>query len=227
LDCEQRKDLIMLEAAGALDAPEASELRAHLASGCPRCTGALAEAHAVLALVPLGLDPINPPSELRDRLMAKVQGRRQSASWIRLTATAALAACIGALITFTIFWTRVQEKMQIISAPDVQMVSLAGASQPKARGRILWDLDKNKWHVYVFDLQPLPAGKEYELWFITVDQKKVPAGLFSVNNDGKGSLVVDVPRKLGPIALAAITDEPRGGSPQPTGTIQLAGKALP
>ncbi len=73
-------------------------------------------------------------------------------------------------------------------------------------------------------MKPPPPGREFELWFITPEQKKVPAGTFGVDVDGKAELVVQMPADLGPVALAAITDEPLGGSPQPTGAIQLAGK---
>ncbi len=73
-------------------------------------------------------------------------------------------------------------------------------------------------------MKPPPPGREFELWFITPEQKKVPAGTFGVDVDGKAELVVQMPADLGLVALAAITDEPLGGSPQPTGAIQLAGK---
>jgi anti-sigma-K factor RskA len=96
--------------------------------------------------------------------------------------------------------------------------------QSPAFGRILWDQQKQQWHVYVFDLKPPPPGRTYELWFIKPDQTKVPAGTFDTDASGKGSLRVQLPEDIGPIALAAITDEPAGGSPQPTGAIHLVGQ---
>ena len=47
---------------------------------------------------------------------------------------------------------------------------------------------------------------------------------FNVDSSGSASLIVQVPTDIGPIALAAITDEPVGGVDAPTGKIQLAGK---
>jgi hypothetical protein len=53
VECADRRDLILLYAAGELDAGECGGLRAHLAAGCPQCIGYMAEAEAVLALLPL------------------------------------------------------------------------------------------------------------------------------------------------------------------------------
>ena len=34
---------------------------------------------------------------------------------------------------------------------------------------------------------------------------------------------MDIPQNMGPIQLAAVTDEPAGGRQEPTGTVQLKG----
>ena len=73
-------------------------------------------------------------------------------------------------------------------------------------------------------MKPTEAGRTYELWFVTADQRKVPAATFDVGADGDASLVVKPPKELGAIALAAVTEEPSGGVPQPTGAILLVGK---
>ncbi len=117
-----------------------------------------------------------------------------------------------------------QKAADVLQARDLQLVSLGKQDpQPSARGRIIWDRDHNEWHIQVFDMKPPPAGRTFELWFITPDQKKHPAGTFDVDEKGNGRHYVKVPENLGPIALAAITDEPMGGVPQPTGSIHLVG----
>ena len=81
------------------------------------------------------------------------------------------------------------------------------------------------WLFYAFDLAPAGPGKTYELWFITADERKIPAGTFDVDPSGVGALRVSVPEGLEEeIALAAVTDEPAGGVPQPTGSIQLVAR---
>jgi len=224
LNCDERKDLILLYAGDALDAPEQTELRAHLMSGCPQCSGSLAEAQAVLGLLPLALPAEAPPTSAGATLMSKIKtkGSGRSPTLRRL----AIAACVGALVSAAFFWMTVKEDLRLINSSDVRPVSLLGAApQPKAHGRIFWDLDRKTWHVYVFDLQPPPAGREYELWFITPDQRKIAAGSFKVNDKGKASFAIPVPQNLTEIALAAVTDEPAGvAHVQPTGTIQLVGE---
>lgn len=100
----------------------------------------------------------------------------------------------------------------------------AGETQPEnAWGRLFWDQDRGVWHFYASGMKPAGEGKTYELWFITKDQKKVPAGLFNVDSSGQTVLTVPLPPDIGPLAMAAVTDEPAGGVPQPTGSIQLVG----
>lgn len=72
MSCEARRDLILLRAGDALEPAELAELDAHLASGCPRCAGALAEGEAVLAHLGLALSPVAPPASARDRMLARV-----------------------------------------------------------------------------------------------------------------------------------------------------------
>jgi len=118
-----------------------------------------------------------------------------------------------------------REMIRTLRSPAVEVVALhAPGPQPKAAARIFWDRARGVWHFTVTNLEPPPPGKTYELWFITVDERKVPAGTFEVNASGEGSLEVEVPSDIGPIAVAAVTDEPAGGVPQPTGSIQLVGK---
>ena len=70
--CPDRIDSIHLFAAGALPDGDVSELREHLSTGCPACITELAGASAVAALLPLSLDPVNPPAGLKDRLMRRI-----------------------------------------------------------------------------------------------------------------------------------------------------------
>jgi anti-sigma-K factor RskA len=248
MTCDERKDLILLYAADALDEAEQQDLRSHLRSGCARCAQVLAESEDTLARLPEALPPVEPPPDALNRLMRRVvadQARGTGAvaglSWL----TAAKAACIGMLIGGVIIYAlqgyrhdraldlalaQVSQKDQqlgelnsMLASEKLKFVGLAQEQSP-AFGRILWDQQKQNWHVYVFDLKPPPPGRTYELWFIKPDQTKVPAGTFDTDASGKGTMMVKVPENIGPIALAAITDEPMGGSLQPTGSIHLVGQ---
>ena len=55
-------------------------------------------------------------------------------------------------------------------------------------------------------------------------KSKISAGVFDPAA-GTASGTVVVPPEEGPVLAAAVTDEPMGGSPQPTGSILLLGKS--
>jgi hypothetical protein len=80
MTCDDRRDAIFLYAAGELEPGEADAVRAHLATGCPRCAGTLAEAEAVLASMSLALPPVMPDPVLKQELMARVTGSGAAAS---------------------------------------------------------------------------------------------------------------------------------------------------
>src|SRR3954454_22176245 len=100
MNCQERQDLMFLFAANLLEEGQQQEIRAHVATGCPRCTGALAEAEAALSQIPASIDPVHPPAAAKDRLMARVassatatRSRTSRAGW-----GIALAACIGLVV---------------------------------------------------------------------------------------------------------------------------------
>lgn len=119
---------------------------------------------------------------------------------------------------------KAKRTLDLLRSPAVLVVSLKGAEAPRGAGRILWDTSRKTWHFYAADLVPLGPDRTYQLWFITADKKMVSAGTFDVDPAGQGELVANVPEGLTPIALAAVTDEPAGGMPQPTGKIQIKGE---
>jgi len=105
----------------------------------------------------------------------------------------------------------------------VKLASMAPAAEGQVGvGRVFWDAGTGKWLVYISEMRPLPEGREYQLWFLTPDNKAVPSKTFVVDVGGKASLSVEVPTGITPVA-AAISDEPIGGSQSPTGTIRLVG----
>ena len=71
-------------------------------------------------------------------------------------------------------------------------------------------------------LPALPAGKVYQLWVVTA-QAPVSAGLLRPDPDGRASLTVATPRDLATPVAMAVTIEPDGGVPAPTGEKFLIG----
>jgi anti-sigma-K factor RskA len=105
VDCAERRDSILLYAAGVLDAGECGGLREHLAGGCPTCAGYLAEAEATLAMLPLGLEAEEPSPLLRQVILNKVKSQTRSAApsgWDRIVTSAAIAAVVAVAMTLLV-----------------------------------------------------------------------------------------------------------------------------
>jgi anti-sigma-K factor RskA len=118
---------------------------------------------------------------------------------------------------------RAGETIRLVSAPGVLVVSLQGqGDRAGSAARVFWDRSAASWQLYAANLPPAPAGKTYQLWLIT-GKSKISAGVFDPTT-GAASGTVTVPPDEGPVLAAAVTDEPPGGSPQPTGSILLLGK---
>ena len=118
-----------------------------------------------------------------------------------------------------------QDLVAALEDPSARLIELAGAAQKAASARLVWNPTAGRSVLLATGLAPPPAGRTFELWFITADQRKVRAATFDPDAGGSAVLAVAVPSGLPPLAVAAVTDEPAGGSPAPTGAIQLAGKA--
>jgi anti-sigma-K factor RskA len=239
VSCAQRKDLILLHAFEQLEPEEAAPLVAHLAGGCPVCTGELAAARTIAGHLALAAPPAVPSAAVKERVLTRVGGSKVVPMRTRPWRTAAAAALLAAGVTAVaiLIPSRREEsslkerlaaadaKLRSLGSPTTRVAALeATEPQPGASGRLFWDESKGTWHVFVSNMKPSADGRTYELWFITVDQRKVPAGLFVVGAGGDASFDVALPKDLGALALAAVTEEPAGGVPQPTGAIQLVGK---
>jgi hypothetical protein len=117
-----------------------------------------------------------------------------------------------------------QSTIGMLRSQNLVLVSLAepGKSMQGPRARALWDKDTEHWQLIATGLKQPLNNRLYELWFITSRKQKVAAGTFTVDASGQAIMTVSVPRDIGVISIAAVTDEP-GLMIQPTGAIALAG----
>lgn len=116
--------------------------------------------------------------------------------------------------------------LEVLRSKQMQVVILSGLDvNPSGYGKVLWDPEKKVAVLHV-SLPPEPADKDYELWVIR-DKKPVDAGLFQVHaglQDGELYRIdhlVETDRAH--INAFAVTLEPKGGMPQPTGKMYLLG----
>ena len=89
---------------------------------------------------------------------------------------------------------------------------------------MFWDHATNRWTLVARDLAPPSPGKTYQLWLVT-PRAKISAGTFNPKPDG--SAEVQATYALAPDSLRAIavTEEPAGGVPQPTGPFVITATA--
>jgi anti-sigma-K factor RskA len=118
---------------------------------------------------------------------------------------------------------RMAESLTRVTDPGVRIVQLAGLGPaPGASGKTFVDPRRGRADFYASALPALTPDKTYELWWFQ-DGKPVAAGTFDVGPDGRGSLRLERIAPAAEIQAWAVTVEPHGGVPQPTGPIVLKG----
>jgi anti-sigma-K factor RskA len=115
--------------------------------------------------------------------------------------------------------------MAILRDPATQIVALAGQGpSPEARARMLWHAEAGGVFVGA-GLPLLPPGKTYQLWAIADQSPPVSAGVFAVDEKGTGSMLVPPLAGVARVDVFAVTLEPAGGLPAPSGEMYLVGKS--
>ena len=151
--------------------------------------------------------------------------RLQDALQERNDAQAALKAATASTTALSEKLAQSDSLVAAMSGASVRVVELASTQNMSPGAKMFWDRVANRWTLVTHDLQPVPAGRTYQLWLVTAKSEKISAGTF--NTDAKGRAVVQATYALAEADLAAIaiTEEPMGGSEQPTGTILVVGTA--
>jgi anti-sigma-K factor RskA len=107
---------------------------------------------------------------------------------------------------------------------NIQVVSLSGSDEAKsAGGLLLFDPSSRRAFLYAFNMPALPPGKTYQLWAIL--DKPISAGIFGTEPGNKSRVFIQRLPELSRTKKFAVTVEPDGGSPQPTGPMLLSGAA--
>lgn len=108
--------------------------------------------------------------------------------------------------------------LAVLAAPDTQTRPLAADHGATARFVYSPELDTGVFVAH--DLAPLAPGSTYELWLFH-DGIPVPATVFDPDERGRALTVVE--GSVTGAESAAVTVEPHGGSPAPTGEVVLQG----
>jgi len=114
---------------------------------------------------------------------------------------------------------------KLLEDPNVVVINMVGLKPDmKAHGRMLWNTKENKAFFQVLNLPAPPSGKTYQLWVIA-DSTPKSAGIFKVGEHGENFMNLESLPDASKIKTFAVTLEPEGGVPLPTGEMYLLGES--
>jgi anti-sigma factor RsiW len=220
---------------GALEPEEREAFAEHLRT-CDQCRREVDELRVAAEALPLTAEPLDPPAELRGRIMDVVRGeaaprdeagrrerRDRAAARARRRrvggigrAPLAVAACALLAIGVAAGLLLGDEDGGPAGERSVRaQVAVAGAS-----GTLRVDADGDA-QLVVRGLPAPPEGRVYQVWRKRpgVEVPQPTDALFSVSRDGTAT--VDVPGGVEGVEQVLVSDEPRRGSRVPTGEVVL------
>jgi anti-sigma-K factor RskA len=224
---------------GSLDPEERRAFESHL-SGCAECAEEVASLRPVVGALATAVPQVTPRAELRARVLAgAASGQAQSrrSAWeTRVGGWLPLAAAIIIAVGAGVYAVRLQRQIgelqarfdqaqattAVLAAPDLARIDLQGQQvAPDARARALWSRSRGLVFTAA-NLPPAPAGKAYQVWVVTA-QAPISAGLLTPDPSGAGTQFYMTPADIAPPVAVAVTLEPAGGVPAPTGERFLVG----
>jgi anti-sigma-K factor RskA len=206
-------DEIAAHLLGSLDETETRELERHLA-GCAECRERLEWLRPAAELLPETVKRMQPPPELRDRVLAEVraEGSRAAAGaparrgWLRGTLLRpavglAAAAVIGAAIAgYAIGVDGGGDSQQTVPGPP--------------QGGVIANLERtgDGGTLQVAGLRRLGRGRQYQAW-VQRGGRMEPSTVFDARPDGSARARIG---NLDQADAVLVTIEPRGGSDEPS-----------
>jgi anti-sigma-K factor RskA len=111
----------------------------------------------------------------------------------------------------------------LLRRSDAKVVSLAASDVAKGASAVLiYNPITQKIWLYSVNLPECPTGTSYQLW--AIDQRPVSVGTFHIDAGEMAHLLVKRLPDFEKTRKFAVSLEPAGGRPQPTGPIYLAGQ---
>jgi anti-sigma-K factor RskA/putative zinc finger protein len=218
---------------GATEPVETEYARAHLES-CPACRVLEARLRWVTSMLPLSVDPEQPPARLRERILSAAEASTVPRSstprtrlrmpqlrgpvirrpWFSRHALAAvLAAAVIALAGWNIYLTRQLHDAQMAVAGH--QLTASSPTLSRASGQVVALRSQGVLLVNFKNMPQPQPGRVYELWLGTISGRMTPAGVFRPDPDG--SKLVLLNQDISRYSIIAVTVEPGpNGSRAPT-----------
>jgi anti-sigma-K factor RskA len=116
------------------------------------------------------------------------------------------------------------ELATLLRIPNVKAISLTGSDMAKrAAGFLLYDSHTQKVWLYSVNLPECPAGMTYQLW--AFHDKPMSIGTFHMDRGETAHLLVKKLQSFTDAKTFAVSLEPSGGRPQPTGPMYLLSRS--
>lgn len=123
---------------------------------------------------------------------------------------------------------RQEQLLTVLSGREVTLVNMNGLDpSPEGYGKIIWDPDKGEAVLQLANLPAPPQDKDYQLWLIKAGQNPISAGVFNFEQPSTDLFFRVEQLNEEPSQESntfAVTLEPKGGVPQPTGDMFLLGE---
>jgi anti-sigma-K factor RskA len=210
---------------GAMPSRERDEFEAHLAT-CAVCQEEVDDLRPAAEALPMASPPMQPPTALKDRIMAEVERegellgaagagadrperterRRRGRGWLsgwRLAPVAAALLIAGVLAG------------ALLTGSASRTIDFEGQSAQL-------EVEDDHATLVAENLPAPPEGRVYEVWVMPKgsDTPQPTDVLFTPRGDG--SAVAAIPGSVDDIQQVLVTDEPRQGSDEPTGDLLMS-----
>lgn len=218
---------------GALDPAEATAFEGH-AERCERCRAEARWLAPALQALPESVERVEPPPQLRDRLMAEVLadvadvreetepesgrgglGQRLAAAWRRLgegplglrplAGLAALALVVAAVAGYLV-------GSDGSPGPAGAPATVTSGQAPGVVAEMVSEGDGGSLHLA--NVKQLPEDKVLEAWVQREGEVEAVPALFEPDREGRATTTV---ADMSGVETVMVTVEPAGGSEAPTG----------
>jgi hypothetical protein len=115
------------------------------------------------------------------------------------------------------------EVLRIVGSAERLSATLAPQPSHRGAGQVVVEPSSGAAALVLTGVPAAAPGTTYELWTIRGDRPPEPAGLIEVGPDGTVARRLDAIANPREVTAFAVSIEPAGGSPSPTGPIVLVG----